>query len=201
MAVTMEMIKKLRESTGAGVLDCRNALDQANGDLDQAIDILREKGLATASKRAGRQASEGVLDLYSHGDGRVGVMVEVNSETDFVGRSEAFRKFAHEIALQIAASAPEYVREEDIPQEALDHEAKIAEAKAREEGKPESILPRIVEGTIKKFKDETVLMHQAYIRDDSMTIQDLLNQTIAALGENIVIRRFVRWTLGEASEE
>jgi elongation factor Ts len=201
MAVTTDMIKKLRETTGAGILDCRNALEQTGGDLDKAIDILREKGLATAAKRAGRKASEGVLDLYTHGDGRVGVMVEVNSETDFVGRSDAFRKFAHEVALQIAAASPQYVREEDIPEEDLAHEAKIAEAKAREEGKPEHILPRILEGSLKKFKDENVLMRQAYIRDDSITIQDLLNQTIAALGENIIIRRFVRWSLGETSEE
>jgi len=201
MAITTDMIKKLREKTGAGILDCRNALEQTNGDVDEALDILREKGLATAAKRAGRKASEGVLDLYSHGDGRVGVMVEVNSETDFVGRSDAFRKFAHEIALQVAAASPLYVNEEDIPAEVLEHEEQIATAKAQEEGKPENIIPRIVEGTLKKYKDDTVLMRQAYIRDDSMTIQDLLNDTIVALGENIVIRRFVRWALGEGLEE
>ena len=201
MAVSTEMIKKLRETTGAGILDCRNALEQVDGDLDKALEILREKGLATAAKRASRQASEGVLELYTHGDGRVGVMVEVNSETDFVGRSDAFRQFAHEVALQIAAASPLYVKEEDIPQSVLDSETKIAEAKAREEGKPENILPRIVEGSIKKYKDETVLMRQPYIRDDSITVQDLLNQNIAALGENIIIRRFVRWALGETSED
>ena len=200
MAVSTEMIKKLRETTGAGILDCKNALEQTGGDMDKALDILREKGLATATKRSGRKASEGVIDLYSHGDGRVCVMVEVNSETDFVGRSEAFRKFAHEVALQIAASSPLYIREEDIPQADLDHEAEIATAKAREEGKPESILPRIVEGALKKYKDETVLLRQSYIRDDAKTIQDLLNENIAALGENVIIRRFSRWSLGEASE-
>ncbi|MCE5208122.1 MAG: translation elongation factor Ts [Chloroflexi bacterium] len=201
MAVSTEMIKKLRETTGAGILDCKNALEQTGGDMDKALDILREKGLATATKRSGRKASEGVIDLYSHGDGRVCVMVEVNSETDFVGRSEAFRKFAHEVALQIAASSPLYIREEDIPQADLDHEAEIASAKAREEGKPESILPRIVDGALKKYKDETVLLRQSYIRDDAKTIQDLLNENIAALGENVIIRRFSRWSLGEASEE
>ena len=201
MAVSTEMIKKLRETTGAGILDCKNALEQTGGDMDKALDILREKGLATATKRSGRKASEGVIDLYSHGDGRVCVMVEINSETDFVGRSEAFRKFAHEVALQIAASSPLYIREEDIPQADLDHEAEIASAKAREEGKPESILPRIVEGALKKYKDETVLLRQSYIRDDAKTIQDLLNENIAALGENVIIRRFSRWSLGEASEE
>ncbi len=201
MAVSTDLVKKLRENTGAGILDCRNALEQTDGDIEKATDILREKGLAMAAKRAGRKASEGVLDLYSHGDGRVGVMVEVNSETDFVGRSDAFRKFAHEIALQIAASSPLYIREEEIPAEELEHEAQIAAAKAREDGKPEQIIPKIVEGSLKKYKDDTVLMRQAYIRDDSKTIQDLLNKNVAALGENIVIRRFVRWALGEESEE
>lgn len=201
MAVTTEMIKKLRETTGAGILDCRNALEQTGGDIDKALDILREKGLATAQKRSGRKASEGVIDIYSHGNGRVGVMVEINSETDFVGRSDAFRKFAHEVALQIAASSPLYIREDQITQAELDHEAEIATAKAREEGKPENILPRIVEGALKKFKDETVLLRQPYIRDDSRTIQDLLNDNIAVMGENIIIRRFTRWSLGEVSEE
>ena len=199
MAITTEMIKELRAATGAGILDCRKALEQADGDYKKAVDFLREKGLATAAKRADRQASEGILELYSHGDGRVGVMVEVNSETDFVGRSESFRTFAHEVALQIAASAPRFIKEEDIPAEVLEHEKQIATAKAREEGKPDAVLPRIVEGSLKKFKDETVLMRQAYIRDESMTIQDLLNQAIVSLGENVNIRRFVRWERGEST--
>ncbi len=156
MAITTDMIKQLREATGAGVLDCRKALEQADGDIDKAINFLREKGLAMASKRADRTASEGVVELYSHGNGRVGVMVEINCETDFVSRSEAFRKFAHEIALQIAASSPQYVREEDIPADVIERETQIATARAREDGKPEAILPRIVEGYINKFKDETV---------------------------------------------
>ena len=201
MAITTEMIKQLRESTGVGILDCRKALEETNGDLGKAMDYLREKGLATASKRAGRETSEGTVEVYSHGDGRMGVMVEVNCETDFVGRSEAFRKFAHEIALQIAASSPQYVREEEIPAEVLKHEEEIAAAKAREEGKPEAILPRIIEGSIKKFKEETVLMHQNYVRDENLTIEALLNQTIASTGENIVIRRFSRFSLGETSSE
>ena len=201
MAITTEMIKQLRESTGVGILDCRKALEESNGDLEKAMDYLREKGLATASKRAGRETSEGTVEVYSHGDGRMGVMVEVNCETDFVGRSEAFRKFAHEIALQIAASSPQYVREEEIPAEVLKHEEEIAAAKAREEGKPEAILPRIIEGSIKKFKEETVLMRQNYVRDENLTIEALLNQTIASTGENIVIRRFSRFSLGETSLE
>jgi elongation factor Ts len=201
MAITTEMIKQLREATGAGVLDCKSALTQADGDFKKAVDFLREKGLAMAAKRADRKASDGVVELYSHGGGRVGVMVEVNSETDFVGRSEQFRNFAHEIALQIAASSPLYITEADIPVDVLEHESQIATAKAREEGKPEAIIPKIVEGYIKKFKDEAVLLRQPYIRDESITIQQMLDQTVVALHENIVIRRFVRWALGESTED
>ncbi len=201
MAISTELIKQLREATGAGISDCKNALVESDGDLKKALDFLREKGLAMAAKRSERKAGDGVVELYSHGNGRVGVMVEVNCETDFVGRSEAFRNFAHEIALQIAATSPVYVREEDIPADVLDHEKKIAEAKAREDGKPEAVIPRIVEGYLSKFKDDFVLLRQAYIRDEGMTIEKLLNQTVAALGENIVIRRFARWGLGESTED
>ncbi|HEY4691894.1 MAG TPA: translation elongation factor Ts [Bellilinea sp.] len=199
--ITTEMIKKLREATSAGILDCRKALESADGEFDKALDFLREKGLATAAKRAARQASEGVIDVYSHGNGRVVVMVEVNCETDFVGRSEKFREFAHEVALQIAATAPQFIREEDVQQSVLDHEAEIATAKAREEGKKDAIIPKIVEGAVAKFKDEFILLRQKYIRDDSKTIQDLMNETIVSTGENIVIRRFARWALGESTNE
>ena len=201
MAVTMEQVKELRAATGAGIMDCKNALVEANGDFDKAVEILRKKGLAKAAKRASRTASEGIIELYSHGGGRVGVMVEVNCETDFVARSEAFRKLAHEIALQIAAMSPRYVSEEDIPEEVLEHERGIAREQALREGKPEKIVDRIVEGRLKKFKDEVCLLNQAYIRDDKMTIADLINQNIAAIGENIIVRRFVRWELGEFSEQ
>lgn len=199
MAITTQQIKELRESTGAGILDCRKALEQAGGDFDKAVDFLREKGLATAAKRSDRDASEGTVELYSHGNGRVGVMVEVNCETDFVARSQAFRTFAHEVALQIAASSPHYIRAEDIPENVLEHEREIARARAREDGKPESVWPRIVEGRIEKFKDEVCLLRQAYIRDEDITIEKLLFQNIAAIGENIVIRRFARWELGEST--
>ncbi len=199
MAITTEDIKKLREATGAGVLDCRTALQNSDNDFDKAVDYLREKGLAAASKRADRIASEGVVELYSHGGGRVGVMVEINCETDFVGRSEEFRGFAHEVALQIAATSPLYVKEEDIPESVLKHEESIAEARAKEEGKPEAILPKIVEGYMKKYRDEVVLLRQAYIRDESVTIEQLLNQYIGSMGENIIIRRFARFELGEQS--
>jgi len=201
MEITTEMIKTLRETTGAGILDCRKALEQSNGDMKAAMDFLREKGLATATKRATRAASEGVVELYTHGNGRVGVMVELNCETDFVGRSDAFRTLAHELALQIAAASPEFILETDIPEEVIERETKIATAKAKEDGKPDAILPRIIEGAIKKYKVEFVLMLQPYIRDESITIQELVNQNVAALGENIVVRRFARWALGETTAE
>ena len=198
MAITTEQIKELRGATGAGILDCRKALEQANGDYEKAVDVLREKGLAKAAKRADKEASEGVIELYSHGNGRVGVMVEINCETDFVGRSEDFRHFAHELALQIAAASPSYILEEDIPAEALEREREIAAGRAREEGKPEAVVPRIVDGRIEKFKDETVLLRQAYIRDESKTIANMLQELVVKTGENLVIRRFERWELGES---
>ncbi len=198
MAITTEQIKELREATAAGILDCRKALESADGDFDKAVDYLREKGLAKAAKRSDREASEGVLELYSHGNGRVGVMVEVNCETDFVARSEAFRKFAHEIALQIAAAAPAYIRKEDVPAEVLEHEREIARARALEEGKPAPVIERIVDGRIEKYYDEACLLRQPYIRDEQVTIEKLLAQNIGSIGENIVIRRFVRWEVGES---
>ncbi|MBO9368750.1 MAG: translation elongation factor Ts [Chloroflexi bacterium] len=201
MEITTEMIKELRAATGAGVLDCRKALTEANGDFQKAVEYLREKGLATAAKRADRKASEGVIELYSHGGGRVGVMVEVNCETDFVARSEAFRNLAHEIALQIAAASPRYIREEDIPAEVLEQELEIARKRALEEGKPAEIAERIAQGRLEKFKDEVVLLRQPYIRDENLTVHQLLLQNIAAIGENIVIRRFQRWELGETGSE
>jgi len=198
MEITTDMIKELREATGAGILDCRKALTEANGDFDKAVDYLREKGVATAAKRADRTASQGVVELYSHGEGRVGVMVEVNCETDFVARSEDFRKLAHEIALQIAASAPHYVKEDEIPAAVLEHEAEIARARAKEEGKPDAVLEKIVTGRLEKFKDEAVLLRQPYIRDEELSIEKLVLQTIGTTGENIVVRRFQRWELGES---
>lgn len=198
MEITTEMIKELRGATGAGVLDCRKALTEANGDFDKAVDFLREKGIASAAKRADRTASQGAIELYSHGEGRVGVMVEVNCETDFVARSEDFRQLAHEIALQIAAASPQYVTESEIPAEVLEHEAEIARARAVEEGKPEAVMEKIVTGRLEKFKDEVVLMRQSYIRDDELNIETLVQQTIGKTGENIVIRRFHRWELGES---
>jgi elongation factor Ts len=200
MEITTEMIKELRAATSAGISDCRNALIEADGDFQKAVDWLREKGMATAAKRADREASQGIVELYSHGGGRVGVMVEVNCETDFVARSEKFRELAHEIALQIAASAPRYIKAEDIPAEVLEHEAEIAHARVKEEGKPDNVAEKIVAGRLEKFKDEVVLMRQAYIRDESITVEKLILAAVGAIGENIIVRRFQRWELGERLE-
>jgi elongation factor Ts len=200
MEISVELIKKLREATGSGVLDVKEALENSDGDFDKAVDYLRQKGLAKAAKRSDREASEGVIELYSHGDGRVGVMVEINCETDFVARSEEFREFAHEVALQIAASAPKWVSAEQIPQEVIEHEKEIARARYKEEGKPDNIIDKILEGMIVKFKAENCLLEQAYIRDEELTIQKLLHEKIGSIGENIVIRRFERWERGESLE-
>lgn len=194
---TIEMIKQLRQETGAGVMDCRMALEEANANYAIALELLREKAAVQAAKRADRQASQGMVELYSHGGGRIGVMVEINVETDFAARSESLRGFAHEVALHIAAAAPLYVRDEDVPEQALDEETHKAAARARAEGKPEGIIPRIVEGYLKKYRDTHVLLRQPWIRDDTVSIAGLLNRAAAAVGENVVIRRFARWEVGE----
>jgi elongation factor Ts len=201
MAITTDQIKELREKTGAGVLDCREALNQADGDFQKAVDFLREKGLAKATKRADRVASDGVIDLYSHGEGRVGVMVEVNCETDFVSRNESFREFAHEISLQIAAMNPKWISDDQIPEEVIQQEMEDARLFAKAEGKPDNVIEKIVEGRLEKFKDDNVLLRQTYIRDDSMKVQDLLNEKIAFIGENILVRRFERWELGGMTDQ
>ena len=198
MDISVELIKKLRDATGSGILDVREALQNAEGDFDKAVDYLRQKGLAKAAKRSDRDASEGMIELYSHGDGRVGVMVEINCETDFVARSDEFREFAHEIALQIAAAAPKWIKEDQVPEEVIEHEKEIAHTRYLEEGKPENIIDRILEGMIEKFKADNCLLLQSYIRDEEITIQELLHEKIASLGENIVIRRFERWERGES---
>lgn len=198
MEVTTQMIKELREATQAPMLDCRNALVKAEGDFEKAVDILREQGKAKAAKREDRDASNGTIEVYAHGGGRVSVIVEVNCETDFVARSEGFRKFAHTIALQIAAGEAKFVTEDQIPQPVLDREAEVARNTAREQGKPEAMLEKIVEGRLKKFKDEVCLMNQTLFSDDSVTVQQLMNEANISTGERIVIRRFHRWELGEA---
>ena len=197
MSIAAGDVKALREKTGAGVLDCKKALEDTNGDMEKAIVLLREQGLADAKKRSDRETRNGRLELYSHGDGRGGVMVEVNCETDFVARTDAFREFAHEIALQIAASAPQWVREEDVPEEVIKAKQEIARKHALGEGKPEKVIDRIIEGKLNKFLDEKCLVRQEYIGDDSKPVADLLNDTIVSTGENITIRRFERWEIGE----
>ncbi|OGO15275.1 MAG: translation elongation factor Ts [Chloroflexi bacterium RBG_16_48_8] len=197
MSIGTTQIKELRDETGAGILDCKEALEATGGDFERAVKILREKGFAEAQKRADRETQNGVLELYNHGDGRVGVMVEVNCETDFVARTVEFRDFAHEIALQIAANAPKYVGVEDIPAEVIQTEKEKFRDEALQEGKPEQIVDRIVEGRINKFYEENCLLLQDYVRDDSMKVEELLQQAIAKIGENMAIRRFVRWEMGE----
>ncbi len=199
MAINAAQIKALREETGAGVLDCRNALEATGGDMEKAALQLREKGLAAAAKRADREAKSGVIDLYSHGDGRVGVMVEINCETDFVARTKEFRAFAHELALQVAAASPRFVRPEDVPAETISEERDKARRLAMDEGKPEAIVERIVEGRLEKFYDDTCLVRQVYIRDDARKVGELLQEIVASTGENVVIRRFVRWAIGDES--
>jgi len=197
MTISAAQIKELRDATGAGVLDCRKALESTGGDMAKATAVLREKGLATAAKRADRATLNGVIDIYSHGDGRVGVMVELNCETDFVARTKEFRTFAHELALQVAAASPRYVRPEDVPADVLDAERQKARDFALAEGKPEKVMDRIIEGRLEKYYDDQCLVRQVYIRDDAKKIGDLLQETIASTGENIVIRRFARWAVGE----
>jgi len=197
MTISTELIKELRQKTSAGVLACREALEECNGDLEKAVAILEERGLAAAAKRAGRETRNGILDLYSHGEGRVGVMVEVNCETDFVARTEVFRHFAHEVALQIAANSPRWILTEDVPEAVIKDEQQLARKWALEGGKPEKVIDRIVEGRLKKFFDENCLLCQTYIRDDSKTIDGLLKEMIASTGENIIIQRFQRWEVGE----
>ncbi|WP_426447047.1 translation elongation factor Ts [Paenibacillus sp. S-38] len=201
MAVNAASVKELREKTGAGMLDCKKALEEAGGDLTKASEILREKGLAAAANKAGRIATEGVVESYIHGGGRVGVLVEVNCETDFVAKTDQFRAFVRDIAMQIAAANPTYVRREEVPQEALDKEREILKAQALNEGKPAHIVDKMVEGRMSKYYEEFCLMEQSFIKDPDKTISALLNEKISTIGENISIRRFARFELGEGLEK
>jgi elongation factor Ts len=196
MEIPASQVKQLRETTGAGILECRKTLETTGGDMEKAVVLLREKGLAAAAKRADRVTKDGKIELYTHGGGRVGVMVEVNCETDFVARTEEFQKFAHEIALQIAASSPRYIDIADVPAEIADAEKTIAVNNAKSEGKPEDVTERIVSGRMEKFYQEVCLLQQPYMRDETIKVGDLLKQTIATTKENVTIRRFARWELG-----
>jgi elongation factor Ts len=200
MDISAALIKQLRETTGAGILDCRKTLEQTGGDMEKAVAVLREKGLAAAAKRSDRATNDGVIELYSHGNGRVGVMVEVNCETDFVARTEEFRHFAHELALQIAANSPKYLDVPNIPESVLEDEKKLAVAKAKADGKPDAVIEKIVEGRLAKFYQDVCLLQQPYIRDETVTVGEMFKQIISSTRENVVIRRFERWELGEERE-
>lgn len=199
--VTAEMVKELRERTGAGMMECKKALTEANGDMEKAIEILRERGLAAAAKKAGRIAAEGVVDAYIHGDGRIGVLVEINTETDFAAKNEDFRTFVKDIAMHIAASKPEYISRDEVPAERVEKEKEILRAQALNEGKPEKIVEKMVEGRLEKFYKEICLLEQPFIKDPDKTVQQLLNEKIAIIGENINIRRFVRFERGEGIQK
>jgi elongation factor Ts len=201
MEINAAQVKELRESTGAGIMDCKQALQEAGGDVEKATRVLREKGLAGAQKKAGRIAADGMIDAYIHINNRIGVLLEVNCETDFVARNESFRVMVHDIAMHIAAAKPLYVSSEDIPEAVLGEEREINRIRALQEGKPEKVVDKIVEGRLKKFYEEICLLDQPFVKDPEMTITELVKQTIAAVGENIIVRRFARFQVGEAIEE
>ncbi len=201
MAITAAMVKELRDTTGAGVLEAKKALEQTDGNFDKAVDILREKGAARAAKRADRAAKEGLVELYAHPGNRVGVMVELNCETDFVGRTEQFAALAHNLALHIAAASPRYLKPEDVPAAELERETSVLKAQAMAEGKPEAIAEKMVAGRLTKFYEEMCLLEQPFIKDEKVKIKDMLADAIRTTGENIVVRRFARYELGEALGE
>ncbi len=200
MAARLELVKELRARTGAGMMDCKDALEEAGGDLEKAVEVLRKRGLAQAAKRAGRIASQGLVDAYIHGGGNLGVLVEVNCETDFVARTEEFRQLVRDLALQIAARDPRYIRREDVPPEELEREREIARAQLSTQmhGKPASAVERAVEGKLGKWLEEVVLLDQPFVRDEGKKVRDRIAEVVARTGENIVVRRFARFKLGEA---
>ncbi|NLU42413.1 MAG: translation elongation factor Ts [Firmicutes bacterium] len=201
MAITAEMVKELREKTGAGMMDCKNALVAANGDIERATIILREKGLATAAKKAGRIASEGIVDAYIHMGGRIGVLIEVNCETDFVAKTDEFKQLVKDIAMQVAAYKPMCVRREELPADVIEQEKAVYRAQGLNEGKPERIIDKIVEGRMEKFYQQVCLLEQPFIKDPDRTVQDIVNEKIAKIGENISVRRFARFEMGEGLEK
>lgn len=197
MAITAEDVKRLRERTGAGMLDCKKALQEANGDFEEAVAVLRKKGVAVAAKREGKTAQQGTVASYVHAGDQIGVLVEVNCETDFVARTDEFKSFARELCMQIAAQQPRWVCREEVPADALDREREILRQQALNEGKPEHIVEKMIEGRLNKFYENYCLLDQPYIRDDTKKISDLLNELLAKTGERVVIRRFVRYQVGE----
>ena len=198
MASLSDLVKELREKTGAGILDCQKALSETGNNIEKAVDYLRQKGLAAAQKKAGRETNQGLVHAYIHAGGKIGVLIEVNCETDFVARNEEFKAFVNDLALQVAASSPAYVRREDVPADTISKEKNIYEAQAKEMGKPPAAWPKIVDGKLDKYYQENCLLEQAFIKDPSVTVKDLLAQKIAKIGENMNIRRFTRYQLGQA---
>jgi len=196
--ISAKMVKQLREKTGAGIMDCKQALSECDVDLDQAVDFLRKKGLATAAKRAGRAITEGIIHSYIHMGGKLGVLVEIGCETDFVAKNEDFKEFAKNISMHIAAASPLGINAEDVPEEVVNKEREIYRAQALEMGKPENMIDKITEGKLNKFIKESCLLNKAYVRDPQITIADLLNELIAKIGENITVKRFARFQIGEA---
>jgi elongation factor Ts len=201
MEITADLVKKLREKTGVGLMDCKEALKNADGDMEKAIEYLREKGLAKLQKRMGKVASEGVIASYIHTGGKVGTMVEVNCETDFVANTKEFQEFSKDIAMQITASNPVYVKREDVPEEAKEKEKNIYRKQALESGKPEKIIDKIAEGKMEKFYQEVCLIEQPFIKNQDITVKELLEELIVKMGEKILVNRFVRFQLGETVEE
>lgn len=198
MASLSDLVKELREKTGAGILDCQKALSENGNSIEKAIDYLRQKGLAAAQKKAGRETNQGLVHAYIHAGGKIGVLIEVNCETDFVARNDNFKTFVNDLALQVAASSPSYVRREEIPVDIVTKERSIYEGQAKEMGKPPAAWPKIIEGKLEKFFQENCLLEQSFIKDPSVTVKDLLAQQIAKIGENMNIRRFTRYQLGQA---
>jgi elongation factor Ts len=201
MEFTAALVKELREKTGAGMMDCKRALTEANGDIERASEVLREKGLASAAKKSGRVAAEGIVESYIHGGGRIGVLVEVNCETDFVAKNDDFRNFVKDIAMHIAASNPQYVKRDEVPGEIISKEREIVRAQTLNEGKPEKIVDKIVDGRIEKFLKEICLLDQQFVKDPDKTVETLVKEKIAQIGENISIRRFSRFVVGEGIEK
>jgi elongation factor Ts len=200
LEISATLVKELREKTGVGIMDCKLALKACDGNMEKAVDYLRAKGIATAKKRGGRSTSEGQIQSYIHGGGKIGVLVEVNCETDFTGKTEDFSAFVKDLAMQIAASNPIAVDREGVPPAILDKEKEILTTQAKETGKPKNVIDKIVEGRLKKFFSETCLLEQAFVKNPDITVQDLLNEMMAKTGENIVVKRFVRYQLGEGDE-
>jgi len=199
MSINAQLVKDLRERSGAGIMDCKEALKETDGNLEKAIDYLRKKGLSKAAKKAGRQASEGTILSYIHAGGKIGVLLELSCETDFVARNDVFRSLAKDIAMHIAAVSPDYIRPEDIPEREIEREKEVLAEQAKQSGKPDNVIPKIVEGRLNKFYEERCLLMQKFVKDSDLTMENLLKAKISELGENMVIRRFVRYQLGEVN--